>query len=106
MNLTQPSLDNNIDVHEAKMSAQFDSVWIAFRVVIILVFFIFGLIANAIVLKIYMGYKGKKKQASHLCIIILAWLDLISCCIILPQMPLYGLGLPPEILGVQFAVHL
>ena len=86
---------------------QYDSTWIALRAVIISFFVIVGLIANGIVLQIYMGYKGNQKQASHLYIIILAWLDLISCCVILPQMPLFKYGIiPQKILGVQFSLQL
>ena len=77
------------------------------RYIVIIVLMVLGTTGNGIVLKIYMNYKKSQKHASHLYIIILAWLDIISCCIIMPQMPFTRTGgIPVKVITSEFAFHL
>ena len=77
------------------------------RYVVITVFMVLGATGNGIVLKIYMSYKKSQKHASHVYIIILAWLDLISCCVIMPQMPFARTGrVPLQVIASEFTFHL
>ena len=70
-------------------------VWIALRVVIVLLFALGGLVANGVVLKVYLKAVKQNSQTSQLYIVLLACIDLISCLALLPQLPFHEWGLLP-----------
>ena len=64
------------------VSAESCAQYVIPRIAAVSFFLITGIVGNGIVLKIY---HKEKKQASKIYIIALAWIDLLGCVVILPQ---------------------
>ena len=75
--------------------AQNPCAWqIAWRVIVIVTYMVICLAENIVILTIYNN--SLKKEASKLYIVAMAYLDLVACCVVLPQVPLWEFGLIPE----------
>ena len=73
------------------------SAWVASRVILVLLFALGGLVGNGFVFKVYWKSVKQNSQTSQLYIVLLACIDLFSCLVFLPQIPLHEWGLIPLI---------
>ena len=80
------------------------ALWIASRVTIVSIIGLVGCVVNGVVIQIYR--KSAKKQhrqtGSQLYMVTLAWIDLLGCLLLLPQYPLWELGILPHVI---FSTH-
>ena len=66
------------------------TTWVVAQATAVVLILIIGTLGNGIVLIIY---RKDKKLAGAIYIILLAVIDLVSCVVVLPQFPLYGIFL-------------